>query len=173
MTKKLGLYFAAGLLAVVATAAVPLVAQGPPPGGGPMGRGGFGPGMRGPGGPGGPGMLGIPPGIDLTEEQRTQVRGIMESHRDQMQQVGEKVRTAREGLQALIEADTLDEAAVRAKAAEVGAAEADAAIMQAKIRAEVYQILTPEQLQKVKDFRASHPGPGGRGGPRPRGQKHH
>ena len=183
MTKKLGLYFAAGLLAVVAAAAVPLVAQGPPPGGGPMGpmgRGPGGPGMRGPGGPGGPGFVGIPPGIDLTEDQRQQVRSIMESHRDQMQQVGEKVRTAREGMQALIEADTLDESAIRAKAAEVAAAEADAAIMQAKVRAEVFQILTPEQLQKVKEFRASHPqGPGGRGGfgpgarPRQPGRKHH
>ena len=173
MTKKLGLYFAAGLVAVVAAAAVPLVAQqGPPPGGAPMGRGGFGPGpgMRG---PGGPGMMGIPPGIDLTEEQRTQVRSIMESHRDQMQQAGEKMRTAREGMQALIEADNLDESAIRAKAAEVGAAEADAAIMQARIHAEIFQILTPEQQQKAKEFRASHQGPGGRGGPRPRGQRHH
>jgi protein CpxP len=174
MTKTLGLYFAAGLLAVVATAAVPLLAtgqQGPPPGGGPMGRGGpmgpGGPGMRGPGGP-------IPPGIELTDDQRQQVRSIMESHRDQMQQAGEKMRTAREGMQALIDADTLDESAIRAKSVEVAAAEADAAIMQAKVRAEVFQILTPEQQQKAKEFRESHQGPGGRGGPgaRPRQPGH-
>jgi protein CpxP len=97
-----------------------------------------------------------------------------------MQQAGEKMRTAREGMQALIETDPIDESAVHAKAAEVANAEADAAIMQAKIRNEVFQILTPEQQQKVKEFRASHPqGPGGRGGfgpgarPRQPGRMHH
>jgi protein CpxP len=125
-------------------------------------------------GPGGPGFIGIPPGIELTDDQRQQVRSIMESHRDQMQQAGEKMRTAREGMQALIEADNIDESAIRAKSAEVAAAEADAAIMQAKVRIEVFQILTPEQQQKAKEFRDSHPGPGGRGGrPRQPGRMHH
>jgi len=119
-------------------------------------------------GPGGPGFIGIPPGIELTDDQRQQARSIMESHRDQMQQAGEKMRTAREGMQALIEADTIDESAIRAKSAEVATAEADAAIMQARVRAEVFQILTPEQQQKAKEFRDSHPqGRGGRGGPGP------
>lgn len=173
MKKQIGLFVAVGVVAVLTAAAAPLFAldeQGPPAGPGVMGRGpgpggpgGRGPGFGGPGrGPGG-GLFGIPP-VDLTDDQKQQVKSIVDSHREEMQQVGEKMRTAREGMQALLDADTLDENAVRAKAAEVANAEADAAILQAKVRAQIFQILTPEQQQKAKEMRERRPmGPRGRG----------
>jgi protein CpxP len=99
----------------------------------------FGPGFR---------------GLDLTDDQRGQVQKIHEAHQAEFKQVGEKMRAAREGFRALVEADTLDEAAIRAKSVEVAAAEADAAILNAKVRAEVKGILTDEQLQKMKAFQA-------------------
>ena len=188
MTKTLGLYFAAGLLAVVATAVVPVLATGEQGlGGGPMGRG---PGPGGPGGgPGmgmrGPGpMLGLPV-ADLSDDQKQQVKSILDSHRDQMQQNAEKMRGLQEAMRTLVEADTIDESAIRAKSAEIASAEADALILQAKMRAEVFQILTPEQQQKAKEMQANRPqgrgargGPGGPGGlglvrPRQPGQHHH
>jgi Spy/CpxP family protein refolding chaperone len=158
MTNKMRVSLAAGLIAITAAAVLPALAhdsqgapqarQGPPPGGGPGGRG--------PGGLGRIGMLG-PIVRDLTDAQREQVRGIMESHGDEFREAGEKMRAAREGMGALIDADTIDEAAIRAKSAEVATAEADAAILNAKVRAEMYGILTPEQLAKAKEMKAQRP----------------
>jgi Spy/CpxP family protein refolding chaperone len=113
---------------------------------------GFGGPMRGPGGP----AFGIDfRELELSEDQRGQLRKIRESHESEFRQVGEKLRTAREGLRELIEADAIDESAIRAKSTEVAAAEADFAILNAKVRAEAMQILTSEQQQKLKDLRAS------------------
>lgn len=135
--------------------------QGP----GPMGPGGMGrgPGMRGgPGGPGGfGGMMGGPLGmlgpelraVGLTSEQRTQVQAIVQSHREAQAAIGERLRAANAALREAVTAETFDEGNIRAKAAEVAAAEADAAVLRAKVRAEVFALLTPEQIQKAKELR--------------------
>lgn len=160
MTNKMRVSLAAGLIAIAAAAVLPALAhdgQGAPQarqmGGPPLGGG---PGGRGPGGPGRMGMLG-PIVRDLTDAQREQVRGIMESHRDEFKQVAEKMGAAREAMRALTDADTVDESAIRAKSVDVAAAEADAAILNAKVRAEVFGILTPEQVAKAKEMKAARP----------------
>ncbi len=124
-----------------------------------------GPGLGGPppGGPGGPGMrmrgpMGFGPGfraLDLSDDQKAQLKAIGDSHRDEFRAAGEKVRAAREGMRALIEADTIDESAIRAKSTEIAAAEADMTILNAKARQESLQVLTSEQQQKLKDLRAA------------------
>lgn len=160
MTKTLKISLAAGFVAVVLAAGSGLVMaqDGPMPRRGP-GMGGPPPGgMRGPGGPGGLMGMGLGPGfrgLDLTDDQRGQIKSIMDSHQDEFKAVGEKMRAAREGMQALIEADTLDEAAVRAKSVEVAAVEADAAILGAKVRQQTLQVLTSEQLTKLKEQQAA------------------
>jgi len=131
--------------------------QGERRGPGGMGRGMMGqggPGMRG--GPGGPfGMAGLPlRELELTDAQREQVRTIMESHSADRKAVGDKMIAARKALHEAIAAESLDEAAIRAAAAEVGAAEADAAVLQAKIHGEVFAILTPEQVKRAKELRS-------------------
>jgi len=113
---------------------------GPPPGGGPMG-------MRG-----GPMVAGLR-GLDLTEAQRGQVKSIMDSHQNEFRAIGEKQRAAREAMRELLDADVIDEGAIRAKSAEAASSEADAAILNAKVRAEVKEILTPEQVKKAQELR--------------------
>ena len=176
MTKTIKLSLAAGFVAVVLAAGSAIVMaqdghmprRGPGPGmGGPPAGG-----MRGPGGPMGPMGMGIGPGfreLDLTDDQKAQVKSIAESHQADFKAVGEKMRAAREGMRALSDADTLDESAVRAKSIEVAAAEADAAILNAKVRTQTLQVLTSEQLAKLKELQASREaqprkqrGPGGR-----------
>ena len=122
------------------------------PMGGPMG---FGPGF---------GML------DLTDDQKAQLKQIAESHRDEFRAAGEKARAAHEGMRALIESDSIDENAIRAKSQEVAAAEAEIMILNAKVRQQSLQVLTSEQQATLKEMRDRRPGPGGpgRGGPRPR-----
>ena len=122
-----------------------------------------GPGMRGPGGPGGPGMRGpgFGPGfrgLDLSDDQRAQLQKIRAARQAEFKAAGEKVGAAREGMRALLEADSINESAIRAKSAEVAAAEADVMILNAKVRQESMQVLTSEQLAKLKEQRDNRGG---------------
>ena len=160
MTTRFKTSLAVGLaLLTIATATPVLVAvnaeqRGPGQGfGGPPPGGPGGPGMRGPGGP-----MGFGPGfreLDLTDEQKAQMKSIAESHRDEFKAIGDKSRSAHEAMRALLEADTIDEAAIRARSTEVAAAEADMLILSAKVRQESMQILTSEQQAKLKELRES------------------
>ena len=57
-------------------------------------------------------------------------------------------------MRALLDADQINESAIRAKSQEVAAAEAEMAILNAKTRAESLQILTTEQQQRLEERRA-------------------
>jgi protein CpxP len=179
MTTRFKVSLAAALAVMtMATAAPVLIAvqdqpqhrQGPPPGGGPRGGVPGGIGGRGPmGGPMGP--MGFGPGfraLDLTDDQKAQLKSIADSHRDEFRAAGEKVQAAREGMRPLIESDSINESAIRAKSAEIASAEADVMILNAKVRQESMQVLTSEQQAKLKELRDSRPGPMQR---RPRGQR--
>jgi protein CpxP len=156
MTKKIKISLAAALVAVATSGVAIALAQdaGQPQrreGQGPRGGPGFGGPMRGPGGPG----FGMEfRGLDLSDDQRAQLRKIRESHEAEFKAVREKLRAARQGMRELIEADAINESAIRARSTEVAAAEADAAILNARVRAEAMQILTAEQQQKLKELRA-------------------
>jgi protein CpxP len=164
---------AAVAVATLAVGAPMLMAQDQqrrgPGAGAPMGPGPGGPGMRmrGPGGPGGP--MGFGPGfrgLDLSDDQKEQLKKIAESHQAEFKAIGDKTRAAHEGMRALMDADTIDESAIRAKSQEVAAAQADAMILNAKVRKESMQILTADQLAKLKERRDARPD-----GPRPRRQR--
>lgn len=125
--------------------------------GGPDGFGGFGRGRGGPGGPGGP-LAGLPlRELNLNDSQREQVRAILDSQQSETRAVAEKAMAAREALHAATTSPSLDEGLVRAKAAELAAIESDLAVSRARIFADVFQILTPEQQAKVKELSASRP----------------
>jgi Spy/CpxP family protein refolding chaperone len=130
----------------------PFMQRGGPPQGGPDGPGG----RFGRGGRGGPmGALGpIMRQANLTDAQRDQVRSIVESHRNEMQALAERARPAHEALQAALTSGTVDEATIRAKSAEIASVDVEMAVAQARIYAEVFQILTPEQQALVKKQRA-------------------
>ena len=111
-----------------------------------------GPGFSGPRGMrGGPGMEFR--GLDLTDDQRAQLRKIREARQNEFKATGEKLRAAREGMRQLLTADSINEQAIRSKAAEVAAAEAEMAILNARVRQESLQILTADQQAKLKQFR--------------------
>ncbi len=154
---------AAGLVAVTGLAVAPIFAQDGPPQGQPQMRR-MGPG--GPGGPGfGPGRGRGPMGLlgelgrgfrqlDLTDAQREQIRGIVDSHQSAFKEIGDRLRAAHLGMDALVTADTVDEAAIRAKSAEVAAVQADAAVLRARVHQDVFSVLTAEQQAKAKELRA-------------------
>jgi protein CpxP len=127
--------------------------------GGPRGRGRMGgPGRGGP-------LAGLPlRELNLSDAQREQVRAITESHQAEMKAVGDRAMTARQALRAATTSPSFDEGAVRARAAELAAVEADVAVFRARLFADVFQILTPEQQAKVKELSGSRP-------PRPNAQR--
>ena len=121
----------------------------------PMGPGGRG-GMMGPGGPASPlAMLRrLGPELNLTDAQKEQIKNIADAHRDEWKALGDRERLAHEALFAAIMADTIDEALIRSKSAELGIVQADAAVASARARAEVWQILTPDQQAQAKKLQA-------------------
>jgi protein CpxP len=124
------------------------IAMAQPEGGGGR-RGGHHFGRGGPGGPGFPLRQ-----LDLTDAQRDQVKAIFDSHKDEFQAIGERLKTARQAQVAAIETQPLDESAIRAKTTDLSAVEADAAVLRAKVHAAVFQVLTPEQQEKAKALKA-------------------
>ena len=114
--------------------------------------------IGGPGGRGGPmGALGVfGPALrqlNLTEDQRQRLRGIAESHRDEMRVIagatGRRMRPCSEPSRQ--EPWTKGRSG---RAAEVAAGDADMAIAQARIYSEACQVLTPEQQAQLKKLQA-------------------
>lgn len=137
---------------LLAGAAVTVTAQPPQPG--PQApRIGRGPGGPGPmGGRGGFGLPGLRQ-LDLTDAQKEQIRNIHQSHRDEAQQIAERTRTAQRELNLASEGTVVNESDIRAKANVLAAAIADQTIHRAKVNAEIFNVLTSEQQEKLKAFR--------------------
>jgi Spy/CpxP family protein refolding chaperone len=161
--------FKTGIAAAVLAAGVAVAgyasAQNTPAGPGPFRPDGP-PMMRGRGGPmGRGGPAGLPlPRLNLTDAQRDQVQLIVQSHDQELKALAPRVRQAREALDAAIAAASFDEAAIRARAADLAQAEADLIVAQARLRAEiVQQVLTADQKTQLQQLES---GRGGRG-PKP------
>jgi len=153
ITKRWIVPGALALALSVGAGALVLAQVGPGGPGGPYGPG-FGPGF-GPGRMGGPGAMMMPMRqLGLTDAQREQVKGIMQSHRDEAKAIGERLGPARKALQDAITQAPVNEGLIRQRAAELAAVEADAAVARARLHAEVFAILTPEQQKKATELRA-------------------
>ena len=100
--------------------------------------------------------------LDLSDTQREQVRDVLKSHRDAILASVQQVRTARSGLRQAIDAEPVDEGAIRGRAADLGRAEADASVLRAQIRVEILPILNDDQKRKLADFRTRAEGSGDR-----------
>ena len=136
--------------------------------GGPPGDG-FGPG-RGPGI--GPGLLMGPVAhrLELSDEQRQTIRGILEAQRETAQPWHEDMRTLGGALEEAIEAEPFDEEAVRAIARQLADVRVELAVARARTAQEVRAVLTPDQRETLgemraqrRQFRGEPGGPGGRG----------
>lgn len=128
---------------------------------------GVGRGRGGPGGPDGPrGMMGGPlggllavhpdlplPALNLTDAQREQVRTILQSHRDEGRAIHDKANAALDALRKATEG-TVDEGAVSQQGQALGAAIGEAAVLRAKVRSEVFAVLTPEQQAEANKIAA-------------------
>ena len=92
--------------------------------------------------------------LGLTEDQKTQIRGILKTHAGEIEA---QMRAGRDGRKALREAmavEPLDEGRVRQQALALGEIRADGAVLRARIRSEIWPVLTPEQQAKAKELRS-------------------
>jgi Spy/CpxP family protein refolding chaperone len=92
--------------------------------------------------------------LGVTGEQRAEIRKIVESHRSEIAAVVKPIVEKRRALREATLAANSDEAAIRAAANDLGKAIGDAAVLAAKVKPEVFKVLTPEQQKKVENFRA-------------------
>ena len=92
--------------------------------------------------------------LDLTEAQQTQIRAVLKTHADEILPLVRTGMDARRALHDAVLTQPTDEAAIRVLAHQIGAVHGDGALLFAKIRAEIWPILTPEQQQKFIAFHA-------------------
>ncbi|MDQ3417665.1 MAG: periplasmic heavy metal sensor [Acidobacteriota bacterium] len=133
------------------------VAQGQGPG--PQGRGGRGPGMGGPGGP----ARGLMQG--LTEEQRQQVKAIMDEGRDAQQGPPADAKLRRD-LEAELLADTPNDQKIEDLKQQILLAHAEGLSRHISVQKRVTQVLTAEQRAKARERLAQESAEGHRGGAR-------
>jgi periplasmic protein CpxP/Spy len=110
------------------------------------------------------GALGIPKGpglplaqLGLTDDQRQQIAALVRQNRTAARPLMQRARAARASLRAAMAAEPVDDSLIRAKSAEAAAIEADLAIAQAHLRADVFALLTPEQQAKARELRNRRP----------------
>lgn len=88
--------------------------------------------------------------LGLSDEQKQQVKTIFGNHQGDFQALRQRALPARRALADAVAAG--DEATIRQKSGDLAAVQTDTALLAAKVRAEIFKILTPEQQQKAQDL---------------------
>jgi protein CpxP len=92
--------------------------------------------------------------LHLTAQQKQQVKELFEKNRPQVEPLIKQLAAERRALRALIQADAVDEAAIRAQSAKSAAIQADLAVHRAHAAHEFRAILTPEQIARARELQA-------------------
>jgi Spy/CpxP family protein refolding chaperone len=111
-----------------------------------------------------PGMMGNPRArarlaqrgmaqLNLTQPQKDQMKALRGQQQKDTQAVRERMKTARQKLQETMKADIPEEAAVRTAAGALATVQAEQFALQARGKAQMTKLLTPEQQKQMKDFR--------------------
>jgi Spy/CpxP family protein refolding chaperone len=90
--------------------------------------------------------------IGLTPDQHMRMQGIRRSHEDEAIAAGRRLRQARASLDRAIMSEPYNEAFVNRAIEEFAAAQADKTRLEARVRAELRSILTPEQVMRYHEL---------------------
>jgi len=91
--------------------------------------------------------------LDLSDDQRTRIKGILKTHASEIEAQMRSSSAARRALHQAVLAQPSDEGAIRAAAQQLGQIQGDGAVLFAKIRTEIQPILTEEQRARLQQFR--------------------
>lgn len=86
--------------------------------------------------------------LGLTPDQNTRIRSIHVSHEDERIELGRRIRQARQGLDRAVMNDRFNEAEVRRATEELVAAQGDRTRLESRVRTEVRNVLTPDQVMR-------------------------
>ena len=92
--------------------------------------------------------------LDLTADQRAQIKTILLGEKDSLKPLITSLHDARKNLREAIRAKDASEASVRAASAKVAGVEADLAVERLKLFGKISPVLTDEQRQKAADLQA-------------------
>jgi Spy/CpxP family protein refolding chaperone len=150
MTRKRFSTLALGAAAVAMLAVGVAYAQNPPAA--PQGRA---PAMGRGGGQMGPmGMMGMFRRLDLSTQQKDELKAAFQAQRDQNQAVRDRVRKAEQALQTALLADAPDQGKIQQLQTDLSQAQQDALGARVAMELKAYQILTPAQRQQLRDAQA-------------------
>ncbi len=90
--------------------------------------------------------------LNLTDDQRSQVKTVLVADKDTLKSLFGQLHDARTNLRAAIHASDANESAVRAASAKVAGVEADLAVERMKLYGKIAPILTDEQRRKIAGF---------------------
>ncbi len=93
--------------------------------------------------------------LNLTDDQKAQMKTIMQKEHASMKPLEQQMRQTHEALRQY-EQGTFDEAKVRALAAQQSQAHIEMTVAQTRIHNEMFQLLTPEQQTQLKTMQARH-----------------
>jgi Spy/CpxP family protein refolding chaperone len=93
--------------------------------------------------------------LEVTADQKAEVKTILRKYQPTVGPLIKQVVTERRALRDIIRAETIDETAIRAQAAKVASLEADLAVQRAHVSHDIRAVLTPDQLQKLKDMQVN------------------
>lgn len=107
--------------------------------------------------------------LGLSEEQLDKIQAIVETARPDIEEYAEQLRDEREAYRASNDDPTVfNEGAFRAHAGRQNGIQTNLMVLVGKTKAEVFKVLTPEQIEQIVNMRSdfgkrSHRGGGGRG----------
>jgi protein CpxP len=93
-------------------------------------------------------------GLDLTDEQKAQVKTIMQSSKEASKPLREQMKANRQKLQTLSDSGNFDQAQVQALADEQGKLTAQMIVEKEKVKSQISAILTTEQKAKAAEMKA-------------------
>lgn len=93
-------------------------------------------------------------GLDLTDEQKAQVKTITQASREASKPLHEQMKANRQKLQTLSDSGNFDQAQVQALADEQGRLTAQMIVEKEKVKSQISAILTTEQKAKAAEMKA-------------------
>jgi len=107
--------------------------------------------------------------LDLTDQQKTEIKKIMDAERSIMEPVHQQLRENRQAIQGATKDGQFNEGEVTQLAEKQGDLMAQVIVSRERVQAQIWQVLTPEQRAKLAQWREKHTGGPGQEGAGPMG----
>jgi len=93
--------------------------------------------------------------LGVTADQKAEVKSILRKYQPTVGPLIKEVVAERRALRDAVRAQTIDETAIREQAAKVASLESDLAVQRAHVSHDIRAVLTPDQLQKLRDMQVN------------------